>query len=118
MTKKAEPIEKIEELLPCPGCNNHFVCEVANPNTKHYRVDCDCGWTGPVKPTPEEARAAWNARKTPRISVEEKEALERCIFELDEINSEAVTAFNKERYRDIHTLNALLERIPEPPKDE
>lgn len=62
------------ELLPCPGCEGN--------DTKEYYVCGDhfvscktCGWSGPMKNAPTEARLAWNTR-APILSAEEMEMLE------------------------------------------
>ena len=48
-------------LVPCPGCGGNELkeCYVCGD---HFVACKACGWTGPMKNTPAEARLAWNTR--------------------------------------------------------
>lgn len=57
------------ELLPCPGCGGDDIkeCYVCGD---HF-VSCKtCGWSGPMKNAPVEARLAWNTRAAVEMEVE------------------------------------------------
>ena len=71
----AERLTERGELLECPGCGGndlkeHYVCG------DHFVACKACGWTGPMKNSPTEARLAWNTR-VPILTAEQIVAVER-----------------------------------------
>lgn len=62
----------MNELLPCPFCGAENDALTLNSYGDTNYVQCeDCLMEGPVKETPEEARAAWNRRVTPDVKEQE-----------------------------------------------
>lgn len=62
-----------EELKPCLRCGSerpHLAYAQKKPKQK-YRIECECGWHGPVRDMIPEAIAAWNQRAKPHLHVDQ-----------------------------------------------
>ena len=94
-----------EALLPCPFCNSgmsSFAGMTPDAFSKctdgTLSISCDCGASGPLAPTMEEAIAAWNRR----VPLDRSDELDRVKAELERFQvswASALTSFSAEMKR-------------------